>query len=385
MAKSASGAMTTHIGLSATTLVKCFKVKRTDNVISGFTEHDLDIPDFDLDAVLALGDGDGPITYVAAQALSASLIKNRAGLAVNNLEAIGALESAGITIEDIRGGRYDEAEVKVFEVNWKDLTMGPIALGRYHIGNMIREEEEFIAELRGLTQKYIAEILGLFTPTCRADLGDQPGDTPSITGCKVRIDPPVWTANTAYTVRPPRDAGLGSVVKPSTFNDRHFKTIRFQGGSPSGSSGVAEPSWNLTIGGETTDGDIVWETIQALTIEAIVTSVTSNREFGIDYTGDASETLVTGGLCTFLDTISPTPNNALLKKEVKQYSISPATIILFEAMPFDVQVGDPVSISVGCRKTLEACRDDFDNVYNVRAEWYIPGTDLISLTPNAQS
>ncbi len=382
MAKSATGAMTTHIGLSATTLVKCFKLKRTDGVISGFTEHDVDIPNFDLDAEIAFGDGDGPVTYLAAQALGATLIKNRTGLAVNNLEAIGALESAGITIEDIRGGRYDNAEVKVFEVNWQDLTMGPVPLGRYHIGNMIRQEEEFIAELRGLTQKYIQEILGVFTPLCRADLGDQPGNSPSINGCKVRTDPSAWAANTPYTIRPARDAALGSVVKPSAFNDRHFKAIGFVGGSPAGTSGGSEPSWNLTIGGTTTDGDITWETIQALTIEANVSSVTSNREFGIDYTGDASEALITGGLCTFLDTISPSPNNAGLKKEVKQYSVSPPTIILFEAMPFDVQVGDPVTITAGCDKTLATCRDTFDNMDNARAEWYIPGTDLLAFTPN---
>ena len=109
----------------------------------------------------------------------------------------------------------------------------------------------------------------------------------------------------------------------------------------------------------------------------------SNREFTLDYTGDASEALLTLGLCTFLDTVSPSPLNALLKREVKQYSVSPPTIVLFEPMPFDVQVGDPVTVTAGCAKDRPACQS-FDNILNMRAELYVPGNDLFLRTPDAQ-
>ena len=374
--KSAGAALAAHLAQPTTTLAACWKVGRTDGRILGFTDHDRDL-------AIDLGDGDGTITYAAATGYDRTAIKSTGRLNVDNLEVVGVLDSTAVTVADIRAGRYDFAEVKIFLVNWADPAQGVIKLRRGHIGELTRREERFVAELRGLTQQYSQEVVGLFSPACRADLGDQPGPAPSAHGCKVRLDPPVWQAATAYSVCQARDAAAGSVVKPSAFNDRHFKCVGFGGGSPSGSSGASEPAWNTAIGGQTGDGGIVWEAIQALTIEADVASVAGNREFSLDYAGDAGEALLTRGLCTFLDSGSPSPLNAGLKMEVKQYTVSPPTVTLFLPMPFDVRVGDPVTISAGCAKTIAVCRDTFDNVENFRGEPYVPGNDLLFRTPDA--
>ena len=377
--KSVTGAFDTHLALATTTLATCWKVKRIDGRIFAFTDHDIDLP-------IDLSDGDGALTYKAATGYVRTEIATSGRFNVDDLEVLGVLDSAAITVEDIRGGRYDFAEIKIFLVNWTKISDGPLKLRRGHMGNMTRREETFVAELHGLTQRYIQEVVGLYSAGCRADLGDQPGPSPSLHGCKVQLDPPTWAASLNAALRLDRDAAaladVGSptpvnVVKPSTFNDRHFQC------TTAGQTGASEPSWNLTIGGTTSDGSAVWTTIQALTIEANVATVNSNREFTIDYTGDASEALLTGGLCTFLDTISPSPNNAGLKKEVKQYSVSPPTIVLFLPMPFDIQVGDPVTITAGCDKTLATCRDTFDNILNFRGEPYVPGNDLFFRTPDA--
>ncbi len=357
--KSASAGLIAHLAASTTTLATCWKIKRTDGVILGFTDHDQDLS-------VDLSDGDGSITYASAVGYDRSGIRSTAEFKADNLEVIGFFDSAAITEADLRGGRYDFAEVKIFLVKWDDLSLGVLKLRRGEIGEVTLRDGQFRAELRGLIDRYRQEIGDLYQPSCRADLGD--------TKCGVRLDPPEWLPLQAYTVRQARDAVTGSVVKPLSFNDRHFKC------TTAGTSGSGEPAWNLTIGGTTNDGSVVWTTIQALTIEAVVVSVANKREFTIDYTGSASETLITGGLCTILDSGSPSPANALIKREIKQFAFSPPTIVLFDPMPFTISVGDPVTLTAGCAKTVAACRDLFDNIENLRGEPYIPGNDLLFRT-----
>ena len=341
--KTVSAGMATHLALSATTLVTCWKLKRVDNVILGFTEHDIDI-------IFDLGDGDGSITYQSNSAYNRSAIQTSHDLKVDNLEVESVFDSTALTVENMRAGIYDFAEVKIFLVNWKNLNDGSIKLRRGTLGQLTAKDELFIAELRGLVQAYSQEIIDITTPDCRADLGDLGHSFgPKQSQCKVQIDPPEWVSGIEAVVRPVRDAGSpqsGSptqvnVVKPSVFNDRHFKCTT-DGITASGSPDFGEPDWNLTIGGQTTDGDtVVWETIQALKVEAEIASVISNQHFTISYTGDASDALLTGGLLEFNAAGSPAGggNNAGLKQEIKLYGSSTTEVFLYLPMPFNFKVG----------------------------------------------
>ncbi|MFQ5774205.1 MAG: DUF2163 domain-containing protein [Kiloniellaceae bacterium] len=361
--KTVSAALAAHLSGAALTLATCWKVKRTDGTVLGFTAHDRDI-------VFDLGDGDGAATYAAASGFTRTGIESAAGFAADNLDVQGILDSTAIAAADIRAGRYDFAEVKVFEVNTADLGQGALKLRRGHIGQVRAEGGLFVAELRGLIERYAQEIGELYGPSCRADLGDA--------RCKARLDPPVWQPATAYAVRAARDAASGSVVKPSAFNDRHFKCVQ------AGTSGATEPAWNTTFGGQTADGGALWEAIRALTVEATVDTVTDNRTFTLTYGGDAPDALLTGGLITFLDGASPGPANAGLKMEVKSWSLATKTIALFLPMPFAVASGDAVTVQAGCDKSLAVCRDTFDNVENFRGEPFVPGNDLLFRTPDAR-
>lgn len=368
MSKTVSGGMDAAIGTD-NHLVSCFFVKqRISGTIQGFTEHDKNIP-FDL------GDGNGEITYLAATAFTRTAIANTDTMAVDNLEIEGILDSSAFDIDDVDAGVYDRAEIKIFLVDWTDLTLGAVKIRRGSLGEITTAEKSFKADLRGMLQRYTEEIVEVYTPDCRADLGD--------TRCGVRLEPPKWTATTAFTVRPARDARLGSVVRPtddsgSGFNDRHFKC------TVAGTSGGSEPSWNLTLGGTTSDGSVTWTTIQALTIETTVSSnsgdVTSNREFVIDYTGDAPDALLTNGLVTWLS-----GNNVNVPPmEVKSWDLATKTIVLFLPMPFDIAGGETIKIQAGCLKTVAVCRDTFDNIFNFIGEPYVPGTKVLFRTPNAQ-
>jgi uncharacterized phage protein (TIGR02218 family) len=375
--KSVTAGLQTHLTQAYPqrfTLATCWKVKRTDGRIQGFTEHDRDIA-FDL------GDGDGTLTYEAASGFTRSAIVTSDRFNSDRLSVEGILDSNEISEADLFAGRYDFAEVKVFLVNWETLddspSDGPLRLRRGQLGRVSLQKGAFEAELRGLMTRYIQEIVELFSAGCRADLFD--------TRCKVR-KPSVWQASigspsTVYSVRQPRDAGTGSVVKPSSFNDRWFKA------TTAGESGASEPTWNTTLGGTTADGTVVWTTIQALIIEATIASVTNRRQFTLAYTGDAPDDLFTFGLIEFVDTASPTPANVGFKRAIKSWVLGPSPVVnevvTFLPFPFDIAVGDSILMQAGCNKDVPDCRDTFDNIFNFRGEPHVPGNDEFFKTPNA--
>ena len=79
---------------------------------------------------------------MAESGLLASEIRSGSDLSVDAQDAEGALTSERITEADILGGRWDNAAVEVFRVNWTDTaqrvlmrrgTIGEIRRGRHAI------------------------------------------------------------------------------------------------------------------------------------------------------------------------------------------------------------------------------------------------------------
>lgn len=56
------------------------------------------------------------------------------------------------------------------------------------------------------------------------------------------------------------------------------------------------------------------------------------------------------------------PNVGIKAREIKDYSAG--TITVFEPFYYPVQVGDAYSMTVGCRKRRDDCRDKFSNIAN---------------------
>lgn len=157
--RSTSVALANHIAGNATTMAVCWKVTRTDAQVFGFTSHDSDL----------VIDG---LTYVATQGIGRSALEAATKLQAANLEIIGFLDSAAITEEDLRAGMWDHAEVRVFEVNRADLSMGVLKQLRGWLGEVTVEGGGYKAELRGLADalnKSVGEVIG---PACTAILGD---------------------------------------------------------------------------------------------------------------------------------------------------------------------------------------------------------------------
>jgi serralysin len=240
----------------------------------------------------------GGLTYRAAAGYAPRSIKGGADLSVDNSELVGIMANKAIanqlgflikgvlTDEDIEIGRFDNARDELFLVNYEDLSMGKYFLpSSGGIGQIKSKRGTFEAETRG-KQYFLQQTFGdLISKLCRARVGDDVGDGTGAHdykkqrfGCKVRIDPPFWRSETAYTVRPPNDAAIGSVVKPNIYNGRHFECT-IAGTSAIYPAPQTEPAWNLAVGATTTDGSVTWRAILALEVFGSVTGAINRRFF----------------------------------------------------------------------------------------------------------
>lgn len=147
-----------HLDGGATTLCRCWRVRRADGVCFGFTDHDDDLA-FEGQA------------FRADSGMDASALKSATGLSVDNVSVIGALRDAGVTEADVRAGRFDAAEVRHWLVNWRDPSQR-VLLFVGGFGEISRADGGFEVELRGA-----AEALNLaqgrnILRRCDAALGD---------------------------------------------------------------------------------------------------------------------------------------------------------------------------------------------------------------------
>lgn len=155
-----------HFTQETTTLCTLWKVTRVDGAVYGFTDASKNLT--------YLG-----VTYNAATGHVPSDITTNSSLSVDNLEVEAILDSSTITEEDIAAGKWDYAEVEIMLVNYLDLTQGHMGQRKGWMGNVRTGRTSFIAELRGMTQKLQQQIGELYSPSCRATLGD--------TRCKVNL------------------------------------------------------------------------------------------------------------------------------------------------------------------------------------------------------
>ena len=64
-------------------------------------------------------------------------------------------------------------------------------------------------------------------------------------------------------------------------------------------------------------------------------------------------------------------------------SFDGTAIVLFENMPYEIQVGDTFSIVPGCNHTISVCYSKYNNIVNFNGEPFMPGNQQIQLYPNA--
>jgi uncharacterized phage protein (TIGR02218 family) len=158
MVKQFPQSLQTHFDSGTTTLAWCWHLTRNDGAVFGFTDHDRPLT-FD------------GTTYQPESGFTASEIRAGSDLSVDAQEAEGVLTSTTITETDILDGRWDNATVEIWRVNWSD-TASRALLRRGAIGQVRRGRLHFVAEMRSLAH-VLGQTLGrTFQASCDAALGD---------------------------------------------------------------------------------------------------------------------------------------------------------------------------------------------------------------------
>lgn len=164
-----------HLSQPVTTLATCWKITRQDNIVLGFTDHDMSLHIDD-------------ITYSSIAGFTPSTIENKSDMSVDNMDIEGQFSSA-ISEEDLLSGIYNYAEIEIFLVNYQAVDDGKIIVKRGHMGEVTLHKHMFQAEIRGLTQHINQTIGEVYSPTCRAQLGDR----------RCNIDMSAFTVTTSVT------------------------------------------------------------------------------------------------------------------------------------------------------------------------------------------
>lgn len=151
-------ALQSHLDEGTTTLAWCWRIVRADGVTLGFTDHDrtltFDGTDFEPESGFA-----------------ASEVRSGSDLSVDAQDAQGVLSSDRITETDILDGRWDNAAVEVWRVNWA-ATSQRLLMRRGAIGQIRRGRLAFVAEVRSLAHVLGQTVGRTFQASCDATLGD---------------------------------------------------------------------------------------------------------------------------------------------------------------------------------------------------------------------
>lgn len=143
---------------AVTTIARAWAVTRADGMVLGFTDHDAAL-EFD-------GIRFRPDAGMTAQAVVQGL-----GLSVDNTEAQGVLSDDAITAADLAAGRWDGADVRLWEVDWSAPANRRLVF-RGALGEVTQLHGAYRAELRGLAEALNRPVGRVYHPRCSAVLGD---------------------------------------------------------------------------------------------------------------------------------------------------------------------------------------------------------------------
>lgn len=203
--KTLSPALQAHLDEGTTTLAWCWRIVRADGVTLGFTDHDQTLT------------FDGTV-FEPESGFAASEVRSGSDLSVDAQDAQGVLTSDRITETDILDGRWDNAAVEVWRVNWA-ATAQRLLMRRGAIGQIRRGRLAFVAEVRSLAHVLGQTVGRTFQASCDAALGDA--------RCGVNLEAPAFK-------------GTGAII--DLLRDRAF-TASGLGGFTSGCFNFGTLDW----------------------------------------------------------------------------------------------------------------------------------------------
>ncbi|MBL9056434.1 MAG: DUF2163 domain-containing protein [Rhodobacteraceae bacterium] len=170
--KSLPSGLQAHLDSGTTTLAWCWKITRSDGAVFGFTDHDLTLTF-------------AGTSFEPESGFVPSEIRAAQDFSVDAQDVEGALSSDRITETDILDGRWDNAGVEVWRVNWAAVDQR-VLMRRGNLGDIRRGRTSFVAEVRSLSHWLNQTVGRTYQFSCDADLGDA--------RCGVNLSSPLWSA-----------------------------------------------------------------------------------------------------------------------------------------------------------------------------------------------
>lgn len=149
----------THLTGTLTTLAYLLKIVRRDGTVLAFTTCDTDLTV-------------SGTTYKAADSFQMSALESPRGLAPENAELLGLLNSGAITDADIASGYYDGAAITISVCNWAAPADGAVVLRTGTIGEIMHDGSQYTFEIKGLVDALAQTVGQAYTKTCRHRLGN---------------------------------------------------------------------------------------------------------------------------------------------------------------------------------------------------------------------
>ena len=159
MSKTISVALKAHYGLNSTTIARQWRFERRDGEVVRVTTCARDL----------LINGE---VYRSKEGLNPTAISQEASAAVANSEVNGTMAAESVDEDQLFAGLWDGAFVTVFEVNFRNLSMGILSLQSGNIGEVKAGRSAFTAEVRGVTQSLQKVVGRVFTKGCPWKFGD---------------------------------------------------------------------------------------------------------------------------------------------------------------------------------------------------------------------
>jgi uncharacterized phage protein (TIGR02218 family) len=184
-------------------LSNLWKIERVDGVKKYYTDHNAD---------LVFQDNN---TYKAIGGLETSARQREINFKEPNLQVRGVLNSADITSDDIRAGRYRGAKVTEYTVDWRAPWGGFVTSFIYWIQEIQWSGSFFVADLSGIAGRLRHRVGRTYSRVCSYDLGDA--------RCKVPIFSLTFFGVRVFTVSDTRKIFKAATSDiPASFGDDYF-------------------------------------------------------------------------------------------------------------------------------------------------------------------
>lgn len=162
MSRTLSAGLITHLAGSAHTRAAMLRLDLVDGTVLAFTDHD---------AALSFDLGDGAASYLPDTGILPSDLALSAGFDADDMEVAGPI-GATVTKAAIEGGRFDDAAVRFFHVNWRSLSDGAVKLLSGRVVQAKVEGGQFRFTVHSDISRFAQSVGRVISAYCPWDFGD---------------------------------------------------------------------------------------------------------------------------------------------------------------------------------------------------------------------